>query len=63
MMSRSKPQSFLGPENKKFKTYFHAKGKDARSKQIEANHYAAHLREEFKRALINGSDPTTKEII
>ena len=54
-------KSFLGePPSKFFEAKFIAKGQKARDRQIIENLHAAHLREEFKRALSQGVHYTTE---
>ena len=56
--------SFLGqPPSKYFEAKFVTKGQKAREEQIIANLHAAHLREEFKRALSHGAHQKTQEEI
>ena len=56
--------SFLGqPPSACFKAHFFSKGQKERDQQIVANLHAAHLREEFKRALSQGgAGPTVEEL-
>ena len=46
--------SFLGEQYEVFPQHFHRKTMSDRNEQIEANLHAAHLREEFKRAVMYG---------